>query len=103
MGCAGSHRDSCGVPVQCALALRAAGPTLSIFPVNSSMPGTVIRARKLSKVVQSGDSPLTILDDVSFDIAPGERVAIVGAAGSGQTKVLGLLRGVHRPTAGELV
>ena len=66
------------------------------------MSNTVIRARGLSKQVQSGDAPLLILDDVSFDIAAGATVAIVGASGSGKTTLLGLLAGLDRPTSGEV-
>jgi putative ABC transport system ATP-binding protein len=66
------------------------------------MSSTVIRARSLSKQVQSGDAPLLILDDVSFDIAAGATVAIVGASGSGKTTLLGLLAGLDRPTSGEV-
>jgi putative ABC transport system ATP-binding protein len=66
------------------------------------MPSIVIRARKLSKQVQSGSSPLTILDDVSFDVNSGETVAIVGPSGSGKTTLLGLLAGLDRPTSGEV-
>jgi putative ABC transport system ATP-binding protein len=52
--------------------------------------------------VVSGDAPLTILDEVTFDIAPGASVAIVGASGSGKTTLLGLLAGLDQPTDGEV-
>jgi putative ABC transport system ATP-binding protein len=72
--------------------------------VATSSPVTpyIIRAQALTKVVQSGDAPLTILDGVSFDIEPGASVAVVGASGSGKTTLLGLLAGLDRPTSGEV-
>jgi putative ABC transport system ATP-binding protein len=63
----------------------------------------IIRADRLSKVVESGDSPLSILDRVSFDIADRETVAIVGASGSGKTTLLGLLAGLDDPTEGDVM
>ena len=62
----------------------------------------VIRARNLSKIVQSGDAPLTILDDVTFEVGAAETVAVVGASGSGKTTLLALLAGLDRPTRGEV-
>ena len=50
----------------------------------------------------SGDAPLTILDEVGFDIDSGDTVAIVGASGSGKTTLLGLLAGLDRPSDGEV-
>ena len=69
---------------------------------HASMPTPIIRATALTKIVQSGDAPLTILDAVSFDVDAGATVAIVGASGSGKTTLLGLLAGLDRPTSGDV-
>jgi putative ABC transport system ATP-binding protein len=66
------------------------------------MPPSLLRADTLTKIVTSGDAPLTILDGVSFDVEPGATVAIVGASGSGKTTLLGLLAGLDRPTEGDV-
>ena len=67
------------------------------------MPPSIIRATALTKIVQSGDEPLTILDAVAFDVAAGATIAIVGASGSGKTTLLGLLAGLDRPTSGDVI
>jgi len=66
------------------------------------MPEPIIRAEALTKIVRSGDAPLTILDGATFAVDPGESIAIVGASGSGKTTLLGLLAGLDRPTSGEI-
>jgi putative ABC transport system ATP-binding protein len=66
------------------------------------MTDSIIRAEALTKIVTSGDDPLTILDSVSFAVEAGATIAIVGASGSGKTTLLGLLAGLDQPTSGEI-
>ena len=61
-----------------------------------------MRASGLSKQVATGSTRLQILDAVSFDIAAGEAVAILGASGSGKSTLLGLLAGLDTPSAGSV-
>ena len=60
-------------------------------------------ARDLSKSYLSGERPLTVLRDVSFDIEQGAFVAIVGPSGSGKTTLLGLLAGLDTPSQGKVI
>lgn len=64
---------------------------------------SVLKAENLSKQVSSPEGPLTIVHGVSFDIAAGESVAIVGASGAGKSTLLALLAGLDLPTTGRVL
>ena len=44
-----------------------------------------------------------VLENVSFLIRRGERVAVVGSSGVGKTTLIGLLMGFYTPTSGEIL
>jgi ABC-type bacteriocin/lantibiotic exporter with double-glycine peptidase domain len=44
----------------------------------------------------------TVLQDFSFKVRPGERVAIVGSSGVGKTTLLSLILRFYQPTSGEI-
>jgi len=60
-------------------------------------------ARNLTKEFDSGAHHLTVLRDVTFEIAQGEFIAVVGPSGSGKTTLLGLLAGLDTPTRGQVI
>ncbi|MDG4768066.1 ABC-F family ATP-binding cassette domain-containing protein [Solwaraspora sp. WMMD406] len=44
-----------------------------------------------------------ILDDLTWQVGPGDRIAVVGANGAGKTTLLRLLAGVRAPQAGRVI
>ena len=62
----------------------------------------MISLRQVSKVVDSGGHPLTILHPLSLDIAAGRSVSIIGPSGSGKSTLLGLIAGLDAPTTGQI-
>jgi putative ABC transport system ATP-binding protein len=63
----------------------------------------MIHLQGVSKTVDSGGHPLTILHPLDYSIASGEFVAIVGPSGSGKSTLLGLLAGLDAPSSGSIV
>lgn len=61
-----------------------------------------LQAINVTKTYGSGDTIVRAVDNVSFDIHPGEFVALVGPSGSGKTSMLAMLAGLLRPNEGEI-
>ncbi len=60
----------------------------------------MLKVERLTKTYRTAGGPLTVLHEVSFELAAGASVAIVGPSGSGKTTLLGLCAGLDRPTSG---
>jgi len=64
------------------------------------MSDAILRCQSLSRTYHSGSHNLTVLKDITFDVSPGEFLAILGPSGSGKTTLLGLLAGLDLPSSG---
>ncbi len=62
----------------------------------------ILEAQNLTKTYHIEDRAITVLDDVSFAIEPGEFVVIKGSSGSGKSTLLSLLSGLDNPTSGRV-
>ena len=62
----------------------------------------LFRALNVTKAYRSGANDLVVLDQLTFDVAQGERLALVGESGAGKSTLLHLLGGLDSPTTGTI-
>ncbi|PTM91535.1 ectoine/hydroxyectoine ABC transporter ATP-binding protein EhuA [Mycoplana dimorpha] len=62
------------------------------------MPSPIIRIDNITKTY----GPLTVLDGLSMDVMPGEKLALIGPSGSGKTTILRILMTLEKIAAGHI-
>lgn len=65
-----------------------------------SSPAAVLRADRVYRFYRAGDEETLALQGVSFELRPGEVVAVVGPSGSGKSTLLACLSGLDEPSGG---
>jgi len=63
----------------------------------------VLQCRTLSKRFEDGANRVEVLHSIDLSVAPGEKLAIIGASGSGKSTLLQLMGGLDRPSSGEVL
>lgn len=61
-----------------------------------------VKLEKVSKIYGSKEVKIVAVDEISFQIAKGEFVVIVGPSGAGKTTVLNILGGMDTATSGDV-
>ena len=62
----------------------------------------LLRVVGLQKIFRSGEAELALFENLSFQIAAGEMVAIVGESGAGKSTLLHILGALDTPSAGDV-
>lgn len=75
---------------------------MTIAAPGVSATHAALEARDLTRSLPLGKERIQILDGISFSIARGEFVAIIGPSGSGKSTLLGLIAGLDSPTGGQV-
>ncbi len=60
----------------------------------------LVRVEGLSKVFRSGEDKLVLFENLSFEVAKGTMLAIVGQSGAGKSTLLHILAALDQPSAG---
>src|SRR5919205_4078825 len=94
----------CRYPWDCSrLSIRPSVLPVSSLPrrcamSDATLDGAVVECRGLGKTFDDGRLRLEVLKGIDFAVARGERVAIVGASGTGKSTLLHCLGGLDSPS-----
>src|SRR5436309_15064372 len=74
-------------------------PHISWAPEREQSTGVAASVRGVSKRFKKS----RVLEDVSFDVAEGESLVLLGASGSGKTTILRIIAGLEQPDSGRVI
>lgn len=74
-------------------------PHVSWAPEREQPTGVAASVRGVSKRFKKS----RVLEDVSFDVAEGESLVLLGASGSGKTTILRIIAGLELPDSGRVI
>jgi len=64
---------------------------------------SMLRVENLAKLYWTGSTRQVVFDELTFSVAKGETVALLGASGSGKTTLLNLISGIDSPDSGKVL
>ena len=70
---------------------------------NGNGNSPIVQVQDVVKKFPVGNSEITILKGISFTVADGEFVSIVGPSGNGKSTLLNMITGIDRPSQGQVV
>jgi putative ABC transport system ATP-binding protein len=65
--------------------------------------GVIVSIKAVSKSYQRGSQTVPVLEGISFDIARGEFLALMGPSGSGKSTLLNLIAGIDTVDSGSII
>ena len=63
----------------------------------------IIECRSLCFSYSEGENKTTVLDNLNFEVKPGEKVAIIGQSGCGTSTLLNLIAGLDKSSTGDVL
>lgn len=71
--------------------------------LTSQEQGQIVSINNVSKAYQRGNQSVPVLEGISFEIARGEFLALMGPSGSGKSTLLNLIAGIDTVDSGSIV
>src|SRR6266436_3427480 len=71
--------------------------------ITPSLPASVPQPAASVRAISKRFGQTSVLEDISFDVAEGEVLVLLGASGSGKTTILRIIAGLEQPYTGKVI